>query len=123
MNECESESWPVRLASATAARRRRNSPWSTFGTATCAVNRTPSTIDPCGKSWSATVREPTTYHALRSVDGTPPQDPAEVSRDRLDHAILRLPVARIRSLYGSDASVGHTKHLLEAEDHRPRVVM
>jgi nicotinate phosphoribosyltransferase len=43
--------------------------------------------------------------------------------DRLDPAIFRLPVERIREGYYSDAYFVHTKSLLEAEGHRPRVTM
>jgi nicotinate phosphoribosyltransferase len=42
---------------------------------------------------------------------------------RLDPAIFRLPVERIRDGYYSDAYFVHTKSLLEEEDHRPRVTM
>jgi nicotinate phosphoribosyltransferase len=42
---------------------------------------------------------------------------------RLDPAIFRLPVERIRSGYYSDAYFVYTKQLLEAEDHHPRVTM
>jgi nicotinate phosphoribosyltransferase len=42
---------------------------------------------------------------------------------RLDPGIFRLPVQRIRSGYYSDAYFVYTKHLLEAEDHHPRVLM
>src|SRR5438132_1287116 len=42
---------------------------------------------------------------------------------RLDPAIFRLPVERIRDGYYSDAYFVHTKTLLEAEDHHPRVTM
>jgi nicotinate phosphoribosyltransferase len=42
---------------------------------------------------------------------------------RLDPAIFRLPVARIRSGYYSDAYFVYTKQLLEAENHHPRVTM
>jgi nicotinate phosphoribosyltransferase len=42
---------------------------------------------------------------------------------RLDPAIFRLPVERIREGYYSDAYFVHTKSLLEAEDHHPRVTM
>jgi nicotinate phosphoribosyltransferase len=42
---------------------------------------------------------------------------------RLDPAIFRLPVERIRAGYYSDAYFVHTKTLLEAENHRPRVTM
>jgi nicotinate phosphoribosyltransferase len=43
--------------------------------------------------------------------------------ERLDPAIFRLPVARIRSGYYSDAYFVYTKQLLEAENHHPRVTM
>src|ERR1700756_2454229 len=42
---------------------------------------------------------------------------------RLDPAIFRLPVERIRQGYYSDAYFVHTKTLLEAEGHHPRVTM
>ena len=42
---------------------------------------------------------------------------------RLDPAIFRLPVERIREGYYSDAYFVHTKSLLEAEGHHPRVTM
>ncbi len=42
---------------------------------------------------------------------------------RLDPAIFRLPVERIREGYYSDAYFVYTKQLLEAEDHHPRVTM
>jgi nicotinate phosphoribosyltransferase len=42
---------------------------------------------------------------------------------RLDPAIFRLPVERIRDGYYSDAYFVYTKSLLEAEGHRPRVTM
>jgi nicotinate phosphoribosyltransferase len=42
---------------------------------------------------------------------------------RLDPAIFRLPVERIREGYYSDAYFVHTKALLEAEDRHPRVTM
>jgi nicotinate phosphoribosyltransferase len=42
---------------------------------------------------------------------------------RLAPEIFRLPVARIRSGYYSDAYFVYTKQLLEAEGHRPRVTM
>ncbi len=42
---------------------------------------------------------------------------------RLDPAIFRLPVERIRSGYYSDAYFVYTKRLLEAEDHHPVVTM
>jgi nicotinate phosphoribosyltransferase len=44
-------------------------------------------------------------------------------RNRLDPAIFRLPEVRIRDGYYSDAYFNFTKELLEAEDHRPRVLM
>jgi nicotinate phosphoribosyltransferase len=44
-------------------------------------------------------------------------------RNRLDPAIFRLPEVRIRDGYYSDAYFNFTKELLEAEDHRPRVMM
>src|ERR1700690_4167100 len=42
---------------------------------------------------------------------------------RLDPAIFRLPVDRIRSGYYSDAYFVYTKRLLEAEGRHPRVTM
>jgi nicotinate phosphoribosyltransferase len=42
---------------------------------------------------------------------------------RLDPEIFRLPVERIREGYYSDAYFVHTKSLLEAEGHHPRVTM
>jgi nicotinate phosphoribosyltransferase len=42
---------------------------------------------------------------------------------RLDPAIFRLPVERIREGYYSDAYFVYTKQLLEAEHHHPRVTM
>jgi nicotinate phosphoribosyltransferase len=42
---------------------------------------------------------------------------------RLDPAIFRLPVDRIRDGYYSDAYFVHTKRLLEAEGEHPRVTM
>ena len=44
-------------------------------------------------------------------------------RPRLDPAVFRLPVERIRSGYYSDAYFAYTKQLLEAEGHHPRVTM
>jgi nicotinate phosphoribosyltransferase len=44
-------------------------------------------------------------------------------RSRLDPAIFRLPVDRIRDGYYSDAYFVHTKSLLEADGHHPRVTM
>jgi nicotinate phosphoribosyltransferase len=43
--------------------------------------------------------------------------------DRLDPAVFRLPVERIREGYYSDAYFNHSKTLLEAENHHPRVLM
>jgi len=48
--------------------------------------------------------------------------PTQVA-SRLDPAIFRLPVERIRDGYYSDAYFVHTKSLLEAEGHHPRVTM
>jgi nicotinate phosphoribosyltransferase len=45
------------------------------------------------------------------------------ARSRLDPAIFRLPVERIRHGYYSDAYFVYTKSLLEAENHHPRVTM
>ncbi|MHB8656997.1 MAG: nicotinate phosphoribosyltransferase [Solirubrobacteraceae bacterium] len=42
---------------------------------------------------------------------------------RLDPAIFRLPVERIREGYYSDAYFVYTRQLLEAENHHPRVTM
>jgi nicotinate phosphoribosyltransferase len=42
---------------------------------------------------------------------------------RLDPAVFRLPVERIRSGYYSDAYFVYTKQLLEEDDHHPRVTM
>jgi nicotinate phosphoribosyltransferase len=42
---------------------------------------------------------------------------------RLDPAIFRLPVERIRDGYYSDAYFVYTKEVLELEGHRPRVTM
>jgi nicotinate phosphoribosyltransferase len=42
---------------------------------------------------------------------------------RLDPAIFRLPVERIRAGYYSDAYFVYTRQLLEAEGHHPRVTM
>jgi nicotinate phosphoribosyltransferase len=44
-------------------------------------------------------------------------------RNRLDPAIFRLPEVRIREGYYSDAYFNFTKELLEAENHRPSVLM
>ena len=48
---------------------------------------------------------------------------ATQTQARLDPAIFRLPVDRIRRGYYSDAYFVYTKQLLEAEDHRPHVTM
>ncbi|MGB0097067.1 MAG: quinolinate phosphoribosyl transferase [Solirubrobacteraceae bacterium] len=42
---------------------------------------------------------------------------------RIDPAVFRLPVQRIRSGYYSDAYFVYTKQLLEAENHHPQVTM
>ena len=42
---------------------------------------------------------------------------------RLDPAVFRLPVQRIRDGYYSDAYFVHTKRLLEEQDHHPSVIM
>jgi nicotinate phosphoribosyltransferase len=44
-------------------------------------------------------------------------------RQRLSPSVFRLPVEKIRDGYYSDAYFNHTKSLLEADDHHPRVVM
>lgn len=49
--------------------------------------------------------------------------PASRRVDRLDPAVFRLPIERIRDGYYSDAYFNQTKALLEAEGHRPRVLM
>ncbi len=43
--------------------------------------------------------------------------------DRLDPSVFRLPVARIRDGYYSDAYFNNTKDVLEDDGHRPHVVM
>ena len=43
--------------------------------------------------------------------------------ERLDPAVFRLPVEKLRSGHYSDAYFNFTKALLEAEGHRPRVLM
>src|SRR5690242_21278670 len=48
---------------------------------------------------------------------------ATQTQARLDPAIFRLPVDRIRRGYYSDAYFVYTKQLLEAEGHHPRVLM
>jgi nicotinate phosphoribosyltransferase len=45
------------------------------------------------------------------------------ARERLSPAVFRLPVEKIRDGYYSDAYFNHTKTLLEADDHHPRVLM
>jgi nicotinate phosphoribosyltransferase len=45
------------------------------------------------------------------------------TRERLDAAVFRLPIERIREGYYSDAYFTLTKGLLEADDHHPRVLM
>ena len=45
------------------------------------------------------------------------------SPERLSPAVFRLPVEKIRDGYYSDAYFNHTKTLLEAEGHHPRVLM
>jgi nicotinate phosphoribosyltransferase len=44
-------------------------------------------------------------------------------RQRLSPSIFRLPVEKIRDGYYSDAYFNHTKSLLEADGHHPRVLM
>src|SRR5919201_4241544 len=44
-------------------------------------------------------------------------------RDRLSPSVFRLPVEKIRDGYYSDAYFNHTKSLLEADGHHPRVTM
>jgi nicotinate phosphoribosyltransferase len=44
-------------------------------------------------------------------------------RERLDPAVFRLPLERIRDGYYTDAYFNFTKELLEAEERHPRVVM
>ena len=48
---------------------------------------------------------------------------APATRTRLDPAVFRLPVERIRSGYYSDVYFNHTKELLEAEGRHPRVTV
>ena len=47
----------------------------------------------------------------------------QASRERLDPAVFRLPIDRIRSGYYSDAYFNFTKELLEERGRRPRVTM
>jgi nicotinate phosphoribosyltransferase len=44
-------------------------------------------------------------------------------RARLSPAVFRLPLEKIRDGYYSDAYFNYTKELLEADDHRPHVLM
>src|SRR5215217_9231479 len=44
-------------------------------------------------------------------------------RERLAPSVFRLPVGKIRDGYYSDAYFNHTKALMEADGHHPRVVM
>ena len=44
-------------------------------------------------------------------------------RERLSSAVFRLPIARIREGYYSDQYFNLTKQLLEADGHRPQVLM
>jgi nicotinate phosphoribosyltransferase len=46
-----------------------------------------------------------------------------VSRERLSSAVFGLPIARIREGYYSDQYFNLTKELLEADGHRPEVLM
>jgi nicotinate phosphoribosyltransferase len=46
-----------------------------------------------------------------------------IERPRLASSVFRLPVEQIRDGHYSDAYFNHTKTLLEADDHHPRVVM
>src|ERR1700761_7680013 len=48
---------------------------------------------------------------------------ATQTQSRLDPAIFRLPIDRIRQGYYSDAYFVYTKETLEAEGHHPRVTM
>jgi len=48
---------------------------------------------------------------------------ARAPRSRLDPAVFRLSLEKIRSGYYTDAYFNHAKALLEAEDHHPRVLM
>ena len=48
---------------------------------------------------------------------------ATQTQARLDPAIFRLPVDRLRQGYYSDAYFVYTKQTLEAEKHHPRVTM
>jgi nicotinate phosphoribosyltransferase len=47
----------------------------------------------------------------------------EATRTRLDPAVFRLPVERIREGYYSDAYFVTTKRLLEEQQHHPRVIV
>src|SRR5580693_864979 len=67
---------------------------------------------------------PRPYHgACRSQESTTIRCVATQISARLDPQIFRLPVERIREGYYSDAYFVHTKALLEAEGHHPRVTM
>jgi nicotinate phosphoribosyltransferase len=46
-----------------------------------------------------------------------------MARERLSSAVFRLPIQRIREGYYSDQYFNLTKDLLEADGHRPRVLM
>jgi nicotinate phosphoribosyltransferase len=46
-----------------------------------------------------------------------------MTRERLSSAVFRLPIQRIREGYYSDQYFNLTKDLLEADGHRPRVLM
>jgi len=48
---------------------------------------------------------------------------SSTTRERLSPEVFRLPVEKLRSGYYSDAYFTQTKALLEAEGHRPRVLM
>jgi nicotinate phosphoribosyltransferase len=48
---------------------------------------------------------------------------ATETRERLDPAVFRLPVERIRDGYYSDAYFNYAKELLQADDHHPTVLM
>src|SRR5215475_3602803 len=47
----------------------------------------------------------------------------EATRTRLDPAVFRLPVDRIRAGYYSDAYFNFSRELLEAENRHPHVMM
>src|SRR4051795_9766623 len=52
-----------------------------------------------------------------------PTWPGASVADRLSPAVFRLPIERIRDGYYSDNYFNLTKELLEAEGHRPQVVV